>query len=156
MHIFKKCLALPLLVLALHQGPAMASELTPKEVTASFYNWYVDEYLADHTPVEDNAPDLMRYVSEKAIAKITGIMQSPNGLEADYFLKTQDIGQSWKGNITVIEQSLTETTALEKVTVGLDYLDRTEVQVALEKEVGGWHIVSVTDLLHVESGLRVN
>lgn len=148
MRTLKKCLALPLLVLALHQGQAMASEPAPKEVTTSFYKWYVDEYLADHTPVEDNAPDLMRYVSEKAITKITDIMQSPDGLEADYFLKTQENGESWKGNITVVEQSLTETTALEKVTVGLDYLDRTEVQVALEKEMDGWHIVSVTDLSH--------
>lgn len=149
MHIFKKCLALPLLVLALHHGQASAStEPAPKDVTTSFYKWYVDEYLADHTPVEDNAPDLMRYVSEKAIAKITNIMQSPKGLEADYFLKTQDSGASWKGSITVVEQSLTEKTALEKVTLGLDYLDRTEVQVALEKEMDGWHIVSVTDLSH--------
>lgn len=148
MRTLKKCLALPLLVLALHQGLAMASEPPPKEVTASFYKWYVDEYLADHAPVEDNAPDLMRYVSEKAITKITSIMQSPDGLEADYFLKTQDSSESWKGNITVVEQSITETTALEKVTVGLDYLDRTEVQVALEKELDGWHIVSVTDLSH--------
>lgn len=151
MRALKKCLALPLLALALYQGQAVAgTEPTPKQITTSFYTWYVDEYLADHTPVEDNAPDLMRYVSEKAIGTITKLMQSQDGYKADYFLKVQDSGDSWKGNIAVVEQSFTETTALEKVTVGMNYLDKTEVQVALEKEADGWRIVSVTDLLHSE------
>jgi len=149
MHVLKKCLALPLLALALFQGQAVAgSEQAPKEVTASFYSWYLDEYLAEHTPVEDNAPDLMRYVSEKAVGTIVKLMESPDGYEEDYFLKSQDAGESWKGNISVVEQSITSTTALEKVTVGLNYLDQTQLQVALEKEINGWRIVSVTDLQH--------
>ncbi|MBD8088825.1 DUF3828 domain-containing protein [Pseudomonas fluorescens] len=147
MNALRKCLALPLLVLALHQGQAVAGDnLTPKEVTSTFYGWYVDQYLADHTPVEDNAPDLMRYVSEKALGNLTALMQRPQGQTEDYFLKSNDNGESWKGNVTVTEQSATDTTAFEKVVVGLNYLDKKEVQVALEKEVDGWRIVAVTDL----------
>lgn len=136
---------LPLLALCagLHMSTAIADDQSPKQVTQAFYGWYVKSLADDKVPVEGDTEKLKNYVAESLIKDIDKQAKSEDGLEEDYFIKSQDYDDTWLTNINVTEQSVKGAVAKEGVVLGTTEDNAQRLTVVLGKGKDGWRITSV-------------
>jgi len=140
----RRLLTLLLAAAAFHQSVAFADcASSPKPMTEAFYSWYLQKFSEEKDPLTDDPTQMKQYVSDELIGKIKKQMDSPDGLEEDYFLKTQDYMDEWLTQIKVSEPQLKGATAREQVTLG-NTPDTTQiVDVLLVKDKGCWKINDV-------------
>ncbi|PXX58301.1 Protein of unknown function [Pseudomonas sp. LAMO17WK12:I10] len=140
----RKLFSLLLLAAAFHQPLALADcASSPKPVAEAFYNWYLQSFSNEKDPITDDLPHLQQYVTQALIERIKKQMNSPEGLEEDYFLKTQDYMDEWLTQIKVSEPQVQGTSARESVTLG-NTPDTTQVvDLLLVKDKGCWKINEV-------------
>lgn len=137
---------IPLLALCagLHLSVAQADEQgSPRQVTQAFYSWYVKSLADDKVPVEGDTEKLKSYVAESLIKDIDKQAKSEDGLEEDYFIKSQDYDDTWLTNINVTEQSVKGAVAKEGVVLGTTEDNAQRLTVVLGKGKDGWRITSV-------------
>jgi hypothetical protein len=88
------------------------------------------------------------YVSSRTLAKIRRMINSPDGMEADYFLQTQDYMEEWlpppKSQIKKIGNTNSELV----VTLGENTENKYQLSVTMLKEEGRWKISKVIALTH--------
>ncbi|MEO6804161.1 MAG: DUF3828 domain-containing protein [Granulicella sp.] len=116
---------------------------SPDVVTRSFYGWYLQQIAADHHPLTDKDPRLRKYVSAALLREIRRQMASPDGLDADYFIKAQDYRNEWLGKITTSETHVRGGIATTTVTLGDTLESRHRLTVRLVREAGVWKIRKV-------------
>lgn len=124
--------------------PAVASDATPPAkpatVVAEFYKWYLNELVQNHDPLSRNKQSLTPYVSASLLRELTRMMQSPDGLEADYFLQAQDYLDDWPSHIATSNTRVQSGIATTVVTLGENPAAPYRLSVTLQQESGVWKI----------------
>ncbi|PVZ10333.1 MULTISPECIES: DUF3828 domain-containing protein [unclassified Pseudomonas] len=139
----KKLFAL-FMLLCLQTSLAMAdTSPTAQQATRSFYAWYLEAFSKDEAPLQDNLPEMKKYVADTLLADLRKQMDSEDGLEEDYFTKSQDYDDSWLKNIKVTEQSVKGNVAIENVMLGTTQDNANALSVQLTKGANGWRISKV-------------
>jgi hypothetical protein len=82
-------------------------------------------------------------VSATLIQEIDRQSKSPDGLEVDYFLQTQDYLDEWKGHISVLQTARKGTDATVVVTFGLKGATTYKLTARLRNESSFWKITKV-------------
>lgn len=124
---------------------AAGSSKNAEQVTREFYGWYLGSMVKDKEPTDDPAR-YTRYVSAPLRAKIKRQMDSPKGMDADYFIKAQDYLPDWPGHITTGSVTTNANMARVSVMLGTDRRHPWRLGVALVKEAGNWRVLSVQQL----------
>lgn len=133
-----------LVTIAGHHSLALADCVgAPKPLTEAFYSEYLQSFSEDKDPITDNLSEVHKYVSASLINKIKKQMASPDGLEEDYFLKTQDYMDEWLTQIHVSEPQIQGSVAKEQVTLGSTPDTTQIIDVRLIKDKGCWKIDEV-------------
>ncbi len=114
----------------------------PDAVARDFYTWYVGLMAHDKEPT-DEPQVYARYVSKSLRASIARQIASPDGMEADYFVKAQDYMDSWIGHVASTPAMVRGNTARTVVTLGSG-AKPWRLSVQLAKEDGGWKLASVS------------
>jgi hypothetical protein len=130
------------------EQPAIATAEAPDIVAKNFYVWYLKELSKNRDPLSDSAATMRTYVSSRTLAKIRRMINSPDGMEADYFLQTQDYMEEWlpppKSQIKKIGNTNSELV----VTLGENTENKYQLSVTMLKEEGRWKISKVIALTH--------
>ncbi len=140
----KRLLSLLCVLAGFHLSIAMA-EATPsaQQTTQSFYAWYLKRLNDDKVPLDDNPQQMQQYVSENLIKSIDKQAKSEDGLDEDYFIKSQDIDDSWLTHIQVTETAVKGATAQENVVLGTTQDNSQVLNVTLGKDKDVWKITAV-------------
>ena len=88
----------------------------------------------------------MPYVSPSLLRELKRIMQSPNGMETDYFLQAQDYLEDWPTRISISDTKVQSGIATTVVTLGENPAAPYRLTVTLQQEAGGWKIRRVKGL----------
>lgn len=140
----KRLITLLAFAAGLHLMPAVADEQgSPKQTTQAFYAWYVKSLADNKVPLDDDTERLKSFVADNLIQDIDKQAKSEDGLEEDYFIKSQDYDDTWLTNIKVVEQSVKGATAKEGVVLGTTEDNAQRLTVLLAKGAAGWRITSV-------------
>jgi hypothetical protein len=140
----KRLIALLALAAGLHLVPAIADEQgSPKQTTEAFYKWYVKSLADNKVPLDDDVEHLKSFVAESLIKDIDKQAKSEDGLEEDYFIKSQDYDDSWLTSVKVADLGTKGVAAKESVVLGTTEDNAQRLTVALSKGKDGWRIVSV-------------
>ncbi|HXC96737.1 MAG TPA: DUF3828 domain-containing protein [Edaphobacter sp.] len=127
--------------------PAPAAK--PGVVAAEFYKWYLHELEQNHDPISKNERSLSPYVSASLLRELKRMMQSPNGIGADYFLQAQDYLDDWPTHISVGDTKIQSGIATTVVTLGESPANPYRLAVTLQQEGGSWKIRRVKRLPRV-------
>ena len=127
---------------------ASVSAQSPDQVAHDFYAWYLGQLAKNQDPVTLKASSLKDYVSDALLAGIDRKLKSADGMDADYFLKTQDYLDGWLSNVAVAPAKIAGQSATALVTLGApggakDELWTLRVTLALGAD-RHWKIRSVT------------
>ena len=117
---------------------------SPGAVIRNFYKWYIEAVDDGLDPFKQGKATLKKYVTARLIAQITRM--EAKGLDADYFMQTQEWDRAWADNIDVPKLTGTRSTGTAIVTFGNDNYPR--VAVTLVKAAGIWKIDRVKDAAH--------
>ena len=117
---------------------------SPGAVIRNFYKWYIDAVDDGSDPFKQGKATLTKYVTRRLIAQISRM--EAKGLDADYFMQTQEWDRAWADNIDVPKLTGTRSTGTAIVTFGNDNYPR--VAVTLVKAAGIWKIDRVKDAAH--------
>jgi Protein of unknown function (DUF3828) len=149
-HFFRTLGLLALLcaggAIALAQGTSGPPAEQPDTTVAAFYKWYLHEMSLNHTPVTDNSKKLGIYASAALLREINRRMNSPNGMDADYFIQAQDYLDDWLDNIQTSDTKVQVASATTVVTLGKKPDNIYRLAVGLVRETGTWKIRSVRRL----------
>jgi hypothetical protein len=120
----------------------------PDAVAKNFYSWYLKELSNNRDPLTASAAAMKTYVTGKTLQKIRRMINSPDGMEADYFIQTQDYMGEWlqppKSQIKKISDTHSELT----ITLGEHTKSKYQLSVAMLKEESRWKISKVIALTH--------
>lgn len=103
---------------AVSASRAPTAEQSPDQVAHDFYAWYLGQLAKDQDPITLKAPQLKDYVSPALLAEIDRKMKSADGMDADYFIKTQDYLDGWLANVAVAPAKVSGASATALVTLG--------------------------------------
>jgi hypothetical protein len=127
---------------------SVATADAPDVVAKNFYRWYLKELSKNRDPLTDSAAAMKTYVSGKTLQKLRRMINSPDGMEADYFIQTQDYMDEWlqppKSQIKRISDTHSELT----ITLGEHTKNKYQLSVAMLKEESRWKISKVIALTH--------
>lgn len=118
---------------------------TPEVVVSNFYKWYLHNLKANKDPFTELQETVKKYVSRPLRDRITKQINSPDGLDADYFLKAQDWLDDWEKTITTTGVSRTKSDVVVNVTMGGAKDTRHRLTVKLRQEDGIWKINDVRE-----------
>lgn len=150
MHTAFSKLAFLLLIFALVAPDSSARnsgrgvQRTAESTVTGFYHWYLHALDEKQDPYAGHQDSLRKYVSIGLVRKLDRIRKGPDGMEADYFLQAQDVGDDWKDSISVTMKLSKRKTATAEVTLGVNPEMKHTVTVRLRKEALGWKIAEVT------------
>jgi hypothetical protein len=118
-------------------------ETQPSELVRRFYEWYIRTLSQDRDPVTQNRATLKTYVSATLIEEIDRRSKSPDGLEIDYFLQTQDYLDEWASHISALQTARKGAEATVVVTFGVKGATAYKLTVRLRNESLSWMITKV-------------
>lgn len=127
----------------MHSAQAEDTEKA-SQAALKFNKWYIGQVAKDHFPITDN-PEIDKYVTADTMKKLRHA-QDPRFADdefydADFFLKSQDIGDDWVGNVSVVASEYDPVCTNIYVTFGAKE-DNTVVDCMVE-EKGVWKVQSV-------------
>lgn len=122
--------------------PITASPSDPSATLHSFYHWYVTELIVNHEPLKNRAA-MQRFVTKRLLREIDKAVQSPEGLEADYFLDAQDFDNQWADNISISKVKVSGDKATAEVLLTGQETMRRQLSVTLIKEGSLWKVDKV-------------
>lgn len=136
-----------LLLLLLMASSAIANTSDPVNQAVAFNNWYVNQISQNNFPITDGK-DIDKYVTASTMQKLRRT-QDPNYddevfYDADFFLKAQDIGDDWSGNVSAIAGDTDPVCVNVYVAFGKE--QKHIVIDCMVKENGLWKVQSVTRL----------
>lgn len=140
----KRLLSLLCVVAGFHLCVAMAdASASAQQTTQSFYSWYLKRLSDDKVPLNDNPQQMQQYVTQSLIKSIDKQAKSEDGLDEDYFIKSQDYDDSWLTHIQVTETATKGASAQENVVLGTTQDNSQVLNVTLSKDKDGWKITGV-------------
>ena len=123
--------------------PGPNPQAGPPAVLEEFYHWYVDSLNQRRDPLSDERAKIGQYVSQKLLRQIDKLSNRPEGLDEDYFTKSQDILEDWPTRIAVTEVHLKGASASAVVTLGATKDSIHRLAVSLVLEGASWKISKV-------------
>ncbi|BBV31117.1 MULTISPECIES: DUF3828 domain-containing protein [Citrobacter freundii complex] len=141
-----------LLLFLLMASSAMAKTNDPVNQAVVFNNWYVNQINNNNFPITDGK-DIDKYVTASTMQKLRRT-QDPNYddevfYDADFFLKAQDIGEDWPGNVSAIAGDTDPVCVNVYVAFGKE--QKHIVIDCMVKESGFWKVQSVTSLQFIRN-----
>lgn len=131
-----KLVMIPLLMTS---SIAFAScENSPQKFTESFYKWYLTNINDENSVNYDNIK-ITQSTTAALQNDINIKIESPDGLESDYFLKTQDYEDDWAKFVKSEPVIENENAAEERIILG-NGPNMQELRVRLLKEGKCWKI----------------
>jgi hypothetical protein len=125
-------------------GSGWAADPDAASAAAGFYTWYLAQMDAHQDPLNGKSKELAGYVDAARLAAIHKQMNSPDGLDSDYFLKSQDYLETWPKNIAATKADPCDASKC-KVHVALGVGDELErLDVVMISKGGSWKLSSVT------------
>jgi hypothetical protein len=125
---------------------AASATVKPDVAAAAFYKWYLNQLEENHDPLRGDQKSLVPYVSASLLREITLKMQSPDGMDADYFIQAQDYLDDWLEHISTSDTRVQAGVATTVVSLGERPERRYRLSVTLVKEAGVWKIRRVKRL----------
>src|SRR5580704_8317338 len=137
---------------------ATTATVKPDVAASVFYNWYLNELDEHRDPLSGDQKTLVPYVTASLLHEITRTMESPGGIDADYFIQAQDYLDDWVQHISTSDTRLQPGFATTIVTLGGRPKAQYRLSVTLQKESGVWKIRRVKRLpvLSTKSTSKVN
>lgn len=108
-----------------------------------FYAWYLAALQRNGDPLSDDRSALAQRVSARLLREIQRRLDSPDGMEADYFLQAQDYDDQWIGHVRVGAIKTGARQARAMVDLGSHPETRHRLQLSLVREDGLWKISQV-------------
>lgn len=139
----KRLLSLLCVLAGFHLSIAAADAPSAQQTTHAFYAWYLKRLNDDKVPLNDNPQQMQQYVADSLIKAIDKQAKSEDGLDEDYFIKSQDIDDSWLTHIQVTETATKGATAQENVVLGTTQDNSQVLKVTLGKDKDAWKITAV-------------
>ena len=144
---------------AAHTDAAPKLALTPKSLSPvpvpvpapdvavrNFYNWYLAQLVANKDPFRDDKAGLKRYVSERLLTEIQRKIDSPDGLDDDYFIQTQDYMDDWVNHITAVPTRTLARLSVVSLVLGADSTQPWHLTVTMQLQADGWKVYKVRHL----------
>lgn len=113
-------------------------ESSPQKFTESFYKWYLTNINDENSVNYDNIK-ITQSTTAALQNDINIKIESPDGLESDYFLKTQDYEDDWAKFVKSEPVIENENAAEERIILG-NGPNIQELRVRLLKEGKCWKI----------------
>lgn len=135
--------ALFLTLLALLPASPQAAGSSPAETVSRFYAWYLALAAQNENPLTSDKPIIGNDVSGALLKELKKKIESPDGLEADYFLQAQDYFDDWLTDISASTTRISGRRADVTVTLGKTKATRQRLCVSLIEEHNTWKIRSV-------------
>lgn len=140
----KRLLSLLCVLAGCHLSIAMAdAPASAQQTTQNFYAWYLKRLSDDKVPLDDNPQQMQQYVADSLIKSIDKQAKSEDGLDEDYFIKSQDYDDTWLTHIQVTETATKGATAQENVVLGTTQDNSQVLKVTLGKDKDSWKITAV-------------
>jgi len=117
-----------------------------ESAAASFYTWYLRELSQNHDPLEDSNSVMKQKVALSTLSFIRKKLNTPDGMEMDYFIQTQDYVDEWLEPPNVNTSTTSGTTADVRVTLGAGTAESHALTVLMTLEDKTWKILKVTTL----------
>lgn len=132
----------PLATACANPAPSPAAPTIGADIVArDFYRWYVG-LMAHDKEAGDDPRTYARYVATPLRARIQRQIDSPDGMDVDYFIKTQDYLDDWIAHVSATPARTQGATAQTIVTLGAGR-EATRLAVSLTREGGQWKIAAV-------------
>ena len=113
-----------------------------QESVKAFYGWYMVRVASDDPPELSKSPEIKAHVSASRLARLIRQERSPDGMESDYFMQSQDYLESWPKHISVEVINQTSRRAELAVNMGVgDQVNALRVTAILED--GRWKIDAI-------------
>jgi hypothetical protein len=129
-------------------GTAAASAQSQTgQITAAvtdFYRWYLGAFAKDQVPIKTDRARMEAHVTKELLQQIDKQMKSPDGLDADYFLKAQDYMDDWSSNIALSRIRVNGDAATATLTLGATKESKHLLAVRLVHENDTWKISRVS------------
>lgn len=125
-------------------SPAQATQSLEAAVR-EFYQWYLRSLNRNEDPFSQQGLTTMRrYVTSDRIAELQRQRNSPEGLDADYFLQAQDWADDWETHVSATGTEQRGATATTNVTLGAQGSEfRQRLRVTLQQQAESWQISRV-------------
>ena len=121
-------------------APAVQTASSPEAAVRHFYAWYLGRMVANQNPLQDERPALRHWVSDELLGEIQRRMDSPDGLDADYFLQAQDYDDAWLAQVAELKARSQGTQARVDLTLGPRSAQPWRLTVTLVQGRDGWKI----------------
>ena len=127
-------------------GQETGAPVAPDVAAANFYRWYLKELAENHDPIGQDQKFLAPYVSASLLRAIEKMRKSPEGMDADYFLKAQDYLDGWVHHVSTSGTKLQTGYATTVVMLGEKSEEQRRLLVTMVKESGVWKVRRVQRL----------
>lgn len=125
-------------------GAIPADKIAEARAT-DFYRWYV-ALLANDKIAIDDPQHYADYVSSALRRTVKRLMASPDGLDADYFIKAQDFEDDWASRIAARVTARSAKRVKVIVTLGDGTTSPWPLDVSMVLEDGRWKVAEVSHL----------
>jgi len=115
---------------------------TPADAVRTFYGWYVHEVLNGAKPLNQERPEMRKFVTERLLTEIDDRHKSAGGVELDPFFNMREIDPEWEKNVAIGNLYIGHIARLSVILTGRQRGDR-EFKVKLVQENGAWKIDEV-------------
>jgi ABC-type transporter MlaC component len=120
----------------------------PTEIVDAFYHWYLQSLTENRDPITQDRAALRKFVARTLLNEIYRRSKSPDGLDSDYFLQTQDYLDDWRSKISVARLENNGKVATTVLTLGANGSAPYRLKVTLKEEAGLWKIAKVQSFRH--------
>ena len=118
---------------------------SPQATLVEFYHWYLDALMKHRVPIKDDGARIATYVGRARLQNLKRRMNSPEGLDEDYFTRAQDYFDDWADNVAVSDVQIAAKTATANVILGATEESRHPLALQLLRENGRWKIARVSE-----------
>jgi hypothetical protein len=132
---------------AAQSSAAPAAQPQTGEITTAvtdFYRWYLGAFAKDQVPIKTDRARMEAHVTKELLQQIDKKMKSPDGLDADYFLKAQDYMDDWSSNIALSRIRVNGDAATATLTLGATKESKHLLALRLVHEGDTWKISRVS------------
>ena len=121
-----------------------AAEADASVTARRFYGWYLAALAANREPLRDDPGGFSARVSASLMREIRQKLESPDGMEADYFIQAQDYAEDWIDHVAAAPAQGNAARAVVAVVLGVEPSTLQRLNVVLTKEDGAWKIRRVS------------
>jgi hypothetical protein len=120
----------------------MWSSDLPEAAIKEFYSWYINLLKQSKEPFKQKV-EMRKYTTPRLMKELNRLYNSPDGLDADYFIDAQDFDEDWENNITVSNIKVNSNRASADLLLDGKQLGKKRLKVNLVNINNSWKIDKV-------------